>query len=125
MSLSVDVFVVDANGEMHVLDVPEGCSDLAGPEQWRTTVWGSAAVRSLETRLFPMLTYTDLQVDPGHVPHLTRECALIRRSLQQIADSAAPTQGAERLQRHISERLLNIEAATRRAEKAGGGVLLW
>jgi hypothetical protein len=47
MTLAVDVFVRDANGEWRVLDVPEGCDDSAGFEAWRRTVWGSEAVRSL------------------------------------------------------------------------------
>ncbi|MFJ2775833.1 hypothetical protein [Kitasatospora sp. NPDC087315] len=36
MSLSVNVFVVDKDGRMDVVDVPVGSSDLAGFESWRT-----------------------------------------------------------------------------------------
>ncbi|MER8103379.1 hypothetical protein [Kitasatospora sp. NPDC094016] len=67
MSLAVDVFVVGGHGEMSVQEVPNGCSDLAGPESWRTTVWGSAAVRSLGVRFFPELSSVDLVVVPDQV----------------------------------------------------------
>ncbi|WP_230423502.1 hypothetical protein [Streptomyces radicis] len=64
MSLSVDVFVVEAGGAIRVLDVPAGCSDLAGFERWRTTVWGSDAVRSLGARFLPVLAEADLRSSP-------------------------------------------------------------
>ncbi|MEE6269131.1 hypothetical protein V2E29_26280 [Streptomyces diastatochromogenes] len=35
MTLAVDVFVLDEDGMMHVLDVPSGCSDLATRIQLR------------------------------------------------------------------------------------------
>ncbi|MFE7395037.1 hypothetical protein ACFU9K_49015, partial [Streptomyces sp. NPDC057582] len=64
----MSVFVVDADGKRQVLEVPEGCSDLAGFERWRTSVWGSEVVRSLGATFFPVLADADLQVAAGQVP---------------------------------------------------------
>jgi hypothetical protein len=73
MSLSVDVFVVGTDGELRILDDPEGASDLAGFERWRTTVWVSDMVGSLGARFFPQLVGDDLQVEPSEVPAFLQE----------------------------------------------------
>ncbi|MFI6060100.1 hypothetical protein [Streptomyces sp. NPDC051286] len=121
----MDVFVVGADGKRQVLDVPEECSDLAGFESWRTTVWGSEVVRSLGAQFFPVLADTDLQVEAGQVPEFRRECAVLRKNLEEIVAGGSPVRTAEELRRQISERLANIEDAARRAEEMGGGVLIW
>ncbi|MFB7454869.1 hypothetical protein [Streptomyces sp. NPDC056194] len=91
MSLSVDVFVVGGNGKIDVLDTPEGCSDLAGFESWRTSVWGSEAVRSLGASFFPVLANEDLTVFPDHVTDLLAECAVVRNNLEAVAPSIDPS----------------------------------
>ncbi|MFJ8468439.1 hypothetical protein [Streptomyces swartbergensis] len=63
MTLAVDVFVRDADGEWRVPDVPEGCADSAGFESWRRTVWGSETVRSLGARHLPVLAESNLLVE--------------------------------------------------------------
>ncbi|MEV6758623.1 hypothetical protein [Streptomyces sp. NPDC051214] len=126
MSLSVDVFVVGADGEMQVLDVPEGCSDLAGFESWRTRVWGSQVVRSLGARFLPVLAGADLRVETSEVPAFLRECALLRDHLEDIVIGTNPVRTVEEHRHAISARLANIEDAARRAERVdGGGVLIW
>ncbi|MEW2630158.1 hypothetical protein AB0903_00460 [Streptomyces sp. NPDC048389] len=125
MSLSVNVFVMGADGERQVLDVPEGCSDLAGFERWRTSVWGSEAVRSLGTRFFPVLADADLQVEADQVPAFRRECAVLRQNIEAVVAGTDPVRTLEEHKRQISERLANIEDAARRAQAAGGGVLIW
>ncbi|GAB3427973.1 hypothetical protein [Flindersiella endophytica] len=124
MSLSVDVFVYAEDGQLEVLDTPEGCQDLAGFESWRTTVWGSEVVRSLGARFFPLLAEGDLTVEPSQVPAFLRECALLRVSIEQIA-AADPTKDRDRYREQISVRLANIQIAAGRAIGAGGGVLVW
>ncbi|WP_269858008.1 hypothetical protein [Streptomyces sp. RPT161] len=125
MSLSVDVFVIGADGEMQVLDVPAGCSYLAGFERWRTRVWGSEAVRSLGARFFPVLAAADLQVDVDQVPAFLRECALLREHLETIVAGTPAVRTVEEHRDVISRRLANIEDAARRAQAMGGGVLSW
>lgn len=116
MSLRVDVFVISPTGERKVLDVPEGHSDLAGFERWRTTVWGSPKVRTLGARFFPTLVGNDLTVEPADVPAFLAECALLRANLLAI--------GADRSE-DVGIRLANIEQACHRAQEVGGGVLVW
>lgn len=117
MTLSVDVFVIGSDGDQTVLDVPEPGADLAGLENWRTTVWGSPAVRALGARFFPMLDGNNITVDPEDVPAFLDECALLRANLAAFA----PGGDVER----VGHRLGNIEQAARRAREIGGGVLVW
>ncbi len=124
----MDVFSVDENGKMlEVCDVPEGCSDLAGFESWRMTVWGSDAVRALSAQFFPRLAEADLYVAPGQVQSFLEECALLRSNLGVISQgSAASALGRELDQEEVvSWRLANIEAAAQRALRVGGGVVVW
>ncbi|MEU6674017.1 hypothetical protein [Streptomyces sp. NPDC046925] len=125
MSLSVDVFVVGADGEKQVLDVPEGCSDSAGFESWRTRVWGAPVVRSLGAGFFPVLADADLHLDPGQVPAFLRECLLLRENLDKIVAGTEPVRSTAEHRAAICDRLSIIEEAARRALAMGGGVLIW
>ncbi|MEU0433552.1 hypothetical protein ABZ153_18315 [Streptomyces sp. NPDC006290] len=125
MSLSVDVFVVGDDGQVDVLDVPEGSSDLAGFERWRTSVCGSDAVRSLGASFFPALAGGDLKVFPDQVTDFLAECALIRNNLEVVAPRTDPSKTHAEYAGQISERLRNIEDAAERAQAVAGGVLIW
>ncbi|MFI0789827.1 hypothetical protein ACH4Q6_29990 [Streptomyces lydicus] len=125
MSLSVDVFVVGEDGQVDVLDVPEGSSDLAGFERWRTSVWGSEAVRSLGASFFPVLASGDLKVLPDQVREFLTECALIRSNLEVVAPRTDPSKTHAEYVWQIAERLRNIEDAAERARGVAGGVLIW
>ncbi|MET9559100.1 MULTISPECIES: hypothetical protein [Streptomyces] len=118
MSLSVDVYVPRAEGGIEVLDVPPGRSDAAGPEQWRTEVWGSEPVRSLGARFLPRLATEDLTVAPDEMPAFLAECALIRTQLARLASTLVPADA-------VSRRLDNIVDAARRASDIGGGIIIW
>lgn len=110
---------------MQVLDTPAGCADLAGFESWRTTVWGSEAVRSLGARFFPVLASGDLTVAPDQVSDFLRECAMIRANLAAVVPAADLGHSREWYLDTISQRLANIQSAAGRALEAGGGVLVW
>ncbi|MCX4537522.1 hypothetical protein OHA79_04765 [Streptomyces sp. NBC_00841] len=125
MSLSVDVFVVGEDGQVDVLDVPRGSSDLAGFERWRTSVWGSDAVRSLGASFFPALASGDLKVFPDQVTDFLAECSLIRSNLEVVAPRTDPSKTHAEYVWQISERLRNIEDAAERAQGVAGGVLIW
>ncbi|MFE3864975.1 hypothetical protein ACFXPT_31710 [Streptomyces goshikiensis] len=125
MSLSVDVFVVGEHGQVNVLDVPEGSSDLAGFERWRTSVWGNETVRSLGASFFPVLAGDDLKVLPDQVREFLTECALIRSNLEVVAPRTDPSKTHAEYVRQIAERLRNIEDAAERARGVAGGVLIW
>jgi hypothetical protein len=125
MTLAVDVFVRDADGEWRVLDVPEGCDDSAGFESWRRTVWGSGTVRSLGARYLPVLAEDNLLVEAPEVPDFLREVALLRANLDLIAATTERPRGITERRDQLESRLRNIEAAALRALESGAGVLIW
>ncbi|MCF2526957.1 hypothetical protein [Yinghuangia soli] len=125
MTLSVDVFMIGEDGRIDVLPVPDGCSDLAGFERWRTTVWGSEAVRALGATYFPVLADSDLDVAPDQVADFRAECALIRDNIELIAAGDDPLHSHAAHTEGIAYRLKNIEDAAVRAQELGGGVRIW
>ncbi|MER6980233.1 hypothetical protein [Streptomyces carpinensis] len=125
MTLSVDVFVRAPDGEMRVLDVPEGCNDSAGPESWRTAVWGSDAVRSLGARFLPRVREEWLQVETGELAEFLGEVALLRAHLDVVALATEGPRTVEERRARLADRLDNLEAAALRARETGGGVIVW
>ncbi|MHC5903254.1 hypothetical protein ACVNF4_04980 [Streptomyces sp. S6] len=89
MSLCVDVFMRDETGERRILGVP------AGFESRHATVWGSATVRSLGARLFPVLADGDLYVEAADVSELLREVLLLREHLDLAATNTERPRGLE------------------------------
>jgi hypothetical protein len=125
MSLTVEVFLVRDDGDIDILDTPDGVCDLAGPERWRTRVWGSPAIRRLGARFLPALVEGDL-VAPDEIPAFLRECALVRDGLRELAAHTCPAdRTADQHARHIGARLAGIEATALRAAGIGGGLLIW
>jgi hypothetical protein len=139
VSLAVRTFVIDMSGKRTHLPEPPDASELAGFENWRTEVWGSAAVRALGATIFPQLAVRDLQVMPGRqLNEFRRECRLLRAHLDEIVAAVdltsqqgvvvtttgviRPGESREALRAALSQRLANIEAAIRRAKKVRGGV---
>ncbi|MFC4502113.1 MULTISPECIES: hypothetical protein [Streptomyces] len=125
MSLCVDVFLRDTNGERRILDVPDGWDDSAGFEVWRTTVWGSEAVRSLGARLLPVLADGDLWLEAGEVASLLEEVAVLRTHLELIATRTQHPRGLTEHREQLEVRLRIIEAAALRARELGGGIVIW
>lgn len=125
MSLRVDVFVLGDDGEIRVLDTPECCEPLAGFESWRSTVWGSAAVRALGAQFFVVLADGDLTIAPDQVPDFLRECATLRASIGDIAPTDSPRHPRHWYLETISARLANIQIAAGYALGIGGGVMIW
>ncbi|MFD9484090.1 hypothetical protein ACFWBX_08805 [Streptomyces sp. NPDC059991] len=125
MSLLVDVFVYAPDGTRDFLDVPDGVSDTAGFERWRTSVWGSPMVRSLGARFLPRLAEDDLYVEPDEVVAFLDECALLVSHVPPIVAGMDPAHGAEEHTHNLTSTLAHISDAARRAVQAGGGVVIW
>ncbi|GAA1406805.1 hypothetical protein GCM10009639_55050 [Kitasatospora putterlickiae] len=122
MSLLVEVFTTDESGNSRFPDVPDGSSDLAGFESWRSTVWGSERVRSLGARFFPQLAGDTLCVAPADVPEFIQEVFLLQSNVESIAAGMdSPTPVTHRVGQ-IADRLDNILDAAQRAIQIGGGV---
>jgi hypothetical protein len=125
MSLTAEVFLVREDGDIDILDTPEDGCDLAGPERWRTRVWGSRAIRGLGARYFPALVRGDV-VAPGEIPAFLDECALVRAGLRELAElTCPPDRTVDQHAAHIASRLRCIEATSLRAAGIGGGLLIW
>jgi hypothetical protein len=139
VSLAVRAFVIDMSGKITTLPESSEDPELAGFENWRTEVWGSAAVRALGATIFPQLAVRDLHVMPGRqLNDFRRECRLLRAHLDEIADAVdltsqqgititktgviKPGETREAFRAALSQHLANIEAAIRRAKKVRGGV---
>jgi hypothetical protein len=76
------------SGEVTTLPESPDTSELAGFENWRTEVWGSAAVCALGATVFPQLAVRDLYVMPGRqLNDFRRECRLLRAHLDEIVDA--------------------------------------
>ncbi|MFD8566115.1 hypothetical protein [Streptomyces sp. NPDC059639] len=124
MSLLVEVFVRDRDGEMRILDVPDDVYQSGGFESWRRTVWGSAA-RSVGARLLPRLAVDDLYVEAPDVPALLAEVDLLRTHAAELARATARVCTSEQQRRGIEQRLRIIEESCRKALEIDGGVLIW
>ncbi|QKW29621.1 hypothetical protein HUT11_28530 [Streptomyces seoulensis] len=125
MTLSVEVFVREPDGEMRILDVPDDAFRSGGFESWRTTVWGSEFVRSLGARYLPVPAEDDLVVEAGEVPELLREVALLRGRLDEVALRTGRPRTVEEHRHELDIRLRIIEDSAREALVIGGGVLIW
>lgn len=111
MSLSVDVFLREPDGQWRILDVPEGRDDSAGFESWRRTVWGSPPVRALGARFLPVPADDDLEVEAEDVAEFLREVALLRAHLDEIAESTRRPLGLVEHRARLVRRLRNLEVA--------------
>ncbi|MFF8972985.1 hypothetical protein [Streptomyces sp. NPDC014995] len=132
MSLSSEVFLVREDGEIDILvgerDLrPEG-TDLAGPESWRTRVWGSRPIRRIGARFLPALVsvHNGDVVAPDEIPAFLAEVALVRDHLAFLArQTCPPDRTVEYHTGHIAGRLDRIEASALHARRIGGGLLIW
>ncbi|MEU2749577.1 hypothetical protein ABZ613_25520 [Streptomyces collinus] len=125
MSLSVDVFVREPDGQRRVLGVPEGRDDSAGFESWRRTVWASEPVRALGARFLPVLADDDLTIEAEEVADFLREVALLREHLDAIAENTWRPRGLAEHRAGLVQRLRNLEVAALHARVIEGGVLIW
>jgi hypothetical protein len=131
MSLSSEVFLLREDGDIEILagekdGRPDGM-DLAGPESWRTQVWGSRSIRRIGARFLPALVgdHGDV-VAPDEIPAFLGELALVRAHLAELArDTCTPDRTVEYHAGHIAGRLDGIEASARYAQRIGGGLLIW
>ncbi|WP_030231685.1 MULTISPECIES: hypothetical protein [unclassified Streptomyces] len=126
MSLAVDVFLREPDGQWRILDVPEGRDDSAGFESWRVTVWGSEPVRALGARFLPVLADGDLvEVEAEDVADFLGEVALLREHLDAIAEGTRGEREFDEHRRGLVRRLRNLEVAALHARVIGGGVIVW
>ncbi|MGW9046578.1 hypothetical protein ACWGQL_29020 [Streptomyces lydicus] len=121
MSLNVDTYVYEANGEWTLLEDPDDdySKTMAGFERSRSKLWGSEAVRVLGARFFPRLDGGNLRVEPWEIDDFLAECEAIRPHFDHLGEVSG--YGTE----YVTRCLNNIVAASVRAKAEGGGVIVW
>ncbi|MFI5756037.1 hypothetical protein [Streptomyces sp. NPDC051569] len=125
MTLMVHAFLPTADGGIEVIDTPPEASDLAGFEEWRTSMWGSERVRSLGARFLPRLADGNLLVEPDEVPEFLAECALLHERAALLTGGGEPSERLAGYVHGIRFRLDNMIGAGHRALRVGGGVIVW
>jgi hypothetical protein len=125
VSLLVNAYHPASDGTMgEFLDPPFPGADLAGFENWRQLVWGSAATRALGAGFFPQLDGGDLYVSTDQLPAFLEECQLLRSHLDQIAPEGGDAFGHS-YRETLARRLEHIEATARQALEAGAWLVIW
>ncbi|MEV8629269.1 hypothetical protein [Streptomyces sp. NPDC051079] len=121
MSLNVDTYVYEPNGEWTLLDDPDDdySRTMAGFERSRSKLWGSEAVRALGARFLPRLDGSDLKVEPGDIDAFLAECEALRPHVDHLGEVSG--YGNE----YVARCLDNIVAASVRAKAERGGVIVW
>jgi hypothetical protein len=132
MSLNSEIFLVREDGALEILtgerDTRPDGMDLAGPESWRTKVWGSRSIRRIGARFLPALVsvHNADVVAPGEIPAFLNEVTLVRAHLTRLAaETCTPDRTLTYHTDHISSRLDSIEASALHARRIGGGLLIW
>ena len=94
------------SGEFDPDLVAETGADLAGFESWRSSVYGSAAVRRRGGRFMPQLAGADLVLEGDDLIAFKEECALLLRDVVGLSTELNVDVETSRF------RLSNIAAAT-------------
>ncbi len=91
-------------------------AELAGFEAWRSSVYGSAAVRERGSHFLPQLARADLVLEGDDLIAFQKECAVLLRDVVDVSSDLNVDVETLRF------RLSNIAAATDRAIAIGGVV---
>jgi hypothetical protein len=119
MSLLVNVYIRDEDGQMVFLDPKDHSEELAGFESYRQTFYGGQAARSLGLRLLPLLAEQDLHVDGDGLTKLDEELRLVLENITTFTDQAGASS------EHLCFRVQNILRAIQRARELHGSVVIW
>jgi hypothetical protein len=119
MSLSVHAYVRNAQGKMSFIEPDDPSEELAGFEVYRRTLYGSRAAILLGLRLLPRLAEGDIYAVGDDLVILRADAEMALTNLRMFEAESGAT--AERLR----PRFENILRAIDRAERAGGGVVIW
>ncbi len=119
MSLSVHAYFRTVDGEMSFIEPPDPSQDLAGFESYRKTLYGSRAAVSLGLKILPKLANGDICVEGEELEQLRSDVELAFFNVALfVTEAGARTED-------LRPRFENILNAIRRAQEAGGGVVIW
>lgn len=92
---------------------------MAGPEAWRTLVWGSPFARSLGLTLLPSLAEDDIWAIDDGLDRLDQEVSTLFENVERLG------QEAKRSSENITHYLTNMRNAVAEAKEIDGGVVIW
>lgn len=118
MSLSVNVFSLNPDGSMELIEPKEHSQELAGFESYRQKLYGSKVSRELGFQLLPTLDGSDLYCVGDEVIQLREEANKAIENIELFVEELGVD--AEML----SYRFDNIINATKLAEQIDGGVVI-
>ena len=110
MSLLVCTYKIDPKSKNLIFDpLSDNGEELAGFENWRSTVWGSEETINLGAKFLPRLKETDLYLEKEDLIEFIKECQML---IEHYED------------RSIRFRLNNFIKAANKAILYKGGVLI-
>ena len=117
MTLVVSVHQRDPDsGELGPDLVAKSGAELAGFEAWRTSVYGSAAMRRRGAHFLPQLSRGDLVLEGNDLIPFLKECVDLLRDVAQLSSDLGINVET------LGFRLSNIAAATNQAISIAGVV---
>ena len=119
MSLLVNVYVRDENGQMSFIEPEHPSQELVGFESYRQVLYGSHAAISLGLTLLPSLATGDVYAQGDDLAHLRSDAERALSNIELFESEAGVE--AERLR----PRFENILRAVGMAEGVGGGGVIW
>jgi hypothetical protein len=132
MTVTVNVYTCAPDGRLKIVHSEDHSQELAGFESWRTSVWGSEAVRRLGLQLLPSLAEGDLYASDDLLDRLDIEVRQLQESLRLVVDELLAN-GVHVVANGdpyetVAFRLANIAEAVRLARsipEGAGGVVIW
>jgi hypothetical protein len=116
MTLCVDTYIYDENGERKYLDV-ESSKNLAGIEACRHTFYGSDFVKKLNLKRLYSLKEGDLWVEGEELIELETEINTFLLNLDNFVKRKDDKS-------YFEFRLQNILDAVKKAKEIGGGIVV-
>jgi hypothetical protein len=118
MSLLVNVFIRNENGEITILDAESPELEMAGFESCRTKLYGGHVAYSLRLSLLPSLRENDIYADGEVINLLQHDANLILNNIELFV------QGSGLEKAYIQQRIQNILRAIVKAKEIHGGVVI-
>lgn len=122
MTLSIDVFIRNKDGERMIIACENPGDDLGGFESFRQQLYGCDQAIRLGLTLLPALrhTYGVIAESNRELMQLEREAKTLLQNLDAIFPGASLDEAFT-----PAHRLRNVIKAARRARRIGGGVVIW
>ena len=119
MSLLVNNFIRLADESIALVDVSDHSEELAGFENYRHSVFNSAAALELGLVMLPKLAFGDIYAEGRDIGIIRSEALVILKNIDIFATQIGVASG------HLRLRMDNIVRACDRADSPNCGVVIW